>query len=340
MLLDRAHLVMLTNNAAFNDATSFPDDYLTGVFNAVRAEMTTALRWSPVLEVIQNEEGLVRYVTDGVYAGRYYAELKRKPLISGPATGIFQNLQLTYALAYSGPTNVGLELVQVTHPTGEIFALGPGMVEALAGVTFSFAAPKPAVYATGYIASYVAGYATGISDPVPNGGGTGFAAHAVLSEGGIVSVVVDSPGSGYVTPPMLVVTDPTGSGALLTAVLPPTGGVGSVVVQAPGKGLTSPTISVSSAPSFNAPVLPDDIQQAAVLLSRERIAFDLALNSGSPLNTASGAVTALKTGNQSLNFLPASPKLPPTNLGYGGFLAQTAASKIARFEKKRMPDFL
>lgn len=76
-------------------------------------------------------------------------------------------------------------------------------------------------------------------------GGTGYG--SAQSGGAFTSVAVLNGGDGYVTP-VITVSDPTGTGAVLTAVLGGISGtIASVTVNAGGAGYTSPTILISDA---------------------------------------------------------------------------------------------
>lgn len=79
------------------------------------------------------------------------------------------------------------------------------------------------------------------SVPVVNGG-SGYG--TAQSGGAFISVAVLNGGNTY-TAPTIAVSDPTGSGAVLTPILGPSGAITSVTVTAPGSGYTSPTLIIS-----------------------------------------------------------------------------------------------
>ena len=60
---------------------------------------------------------------------------------------------------------------------------------------------------------------------------------------GVVDVVMESPGKGFLFPPQVVISGDAGTGATATAVLDNNGGIAQVLITNPGKGYTSiPTI--------------------------------------------------------------------------------------------------
>lgn len=168
-LLNRQRFADLSRRADVADPNgAYPDSYLLGVLQAVENEIGAYLHFAPALQVHAAEQGPISFMSSGAYAGRYEIELQHRPLPPAPAAMIFASLQLTYALAFTTPADVLLTYVTVDHGTGRVYALAPGVVDALAGFGFQYGAGV-AGYATGYTATYAAGYACGISDPTPDG---------------------------------------------------------------------------------------------------------------------------------------------------------------------------
>jgi hypothetical protein len=193
----------------------------------------------------------------------------------------------------------------------------------------------PGVRAVGYIATYVAGYATGINDPVPSGGGTGFTATATVINGSVSGVTVTSGGSGYTDPPLLTLTGGGGNGAALEAEVSTAGIITSVGVLQGGQGYASaPTIGVSGAATYNAPSMPGGITQAAVLLCRERIAMDDAANKNTA-NPLAGMTILTKTRLQETRYAPLGKGA--SILGYGTPLAQAAAARLNPYRRLIVP---
>jgi len=79
---------------------------------------------------------------------------------------------------------------------------------------------------------------------VANTGGGGATATATLSTSTIGSIAVTNGGSGYLTPPAVVIAGGGGSGATATAVLTD-GVVTSITVNNPGTGYSSPTVTIT-----------------------------------------------------------------------------------------------
>jgi len=172
MLLDRAHFAALANRPdVANAAGAYPDAYLLPLLQSVEDEIGAYLHYAPALQVHTAEQGPVLFMESGAYAGRYEIELQHRPLPPGPVTVAFTEVQLTYALAFTAPSDVLLTYLTVDHGTGRVYALAPGLSDALVGAGFGFQyGPSLAPgYATGYTATYVAGYTTGIADPTPDG---------------------------------------------------------------------------------------------------------------------------------------------------------------------------
>ncbi len=168
-LLNRQRVAALARRADVADpAGAYPDSYLLDVLQAVEDEIGSYLHFAPALQVHVAEQGPVSFMSSGAYAGRYELELHHRPLPPAPAATLFTSLQLTYALAFSVPAEVLLTYVTVDHGTGRVYALTPGVVDALVGFGFQYETQGPG-YATGYTATYAAGYATGIADPTPDG---------------------------------------------------------------------------------------------------------------------------------------------------------------------------
>jgi hypothetical protein len=116
--------------------------------------------------------------------------------------------------------------------------VGPGSGAAAHAVMSGSPVLSVSVQNTGF------GYAFGAGISITGGGGTGATAHAVINfaaGGRISAVIVDTPGSGYTSPPTVAVTNPgAGSGAVLTAVL--NQGVASVAIDAAGTGYAGPPV--------------------------------------------------------------------------------------------------
>jgi hypothetical protein len=97
---------------------------------------------------------------------------------------------------------------------------------------------------------------SGYVSPTATAPGCVLGTPAVIS-GVIISIPVTSGGSGFVNPPAVTVTDGTGSGAYVSAVL--SGGVvTSLDVELGGSGYTSPTVTATGC-VFGAAVLHNDV---------------------------------------------------------------------------------
>jgi hypothetical protein len=334
MLLDQTSLGRLLNRADVGNQTAYDSGYIAGVIADAQSAIAGYLGYDPVLAVVEDEEGAVEYVQSGVYVGRYALSLAHAPLIPGPAPTVFSSLQLTYGLATLPASGVDFSSITLLHSVGRAFTLAPGAVEAL---TWQYGL-TPGVRAVGYIATYVAGYATGINDPVPSGGGSGFAATATLTNGSVSGVTVTSGGSGYTDPPLLVLSGGGGNGAALEAEVSAAGIITSVGVLQGGQGYASaPTIGVSGAATYNAPPMPGGITQAAVLLCRERIAMDDAANTNTT-NPLAGMTTVERTADQERRYQPLAKTA--ALLGYGTPLAQAAAHRLNPYRRITLPMLL
>ena len=173
-ILTREALALASNRDDILDPTVYADDYLADVFAQVQDDIASYLNFDPVLQVHTAEEGPAHLVSSGDYAGRYYLELTHTPLLPGAATGIFTSLQLTYGAPFATPVDVDLTNVLVSHRTGQVFALAPGLAANVvpAALSFAYAPISSPLSVSGYIATYVAGYATGYGDPTAPGGGS------------------------------------------------------------------------------------------------------------------------------------------------------------------------
>lgn len=180
-LLNAATLATLTNNTAYTNTTTYPTAYMNGVLSAVQQSVARYLQYDPTLTAWVNEEGGVTYLGSGAYAGRYLIELRNRPLIPGTASTVFSSLALTYSLSLTLPSTLDLTQVVVDHTGARVFALAPGAVEALMGSGFGRSTSVPPIWATAYLASYTAGFSTGISDPMPPGGGS-YGAQAIPAD--------------------------------------------------------------------------------------------------------------------------------------------------------------
>jgi hypothetical protein len=331
-LLDQPTLAQLANRADLADTGKYAPAYVAQVIDDAHGQIAGYLGFDPVLQVIAGEEGTVTYVQSGSYVGRYAFTLRGAPLVPGLAPSVFTYLQLTYGLAVLPNAAVDLNAVTLLHALGRAFTLAPGAVEAL---TWQYGL-TPGVQAVGYVAWYAAGYATGINDPVPTGGGSGFAATATVTNGSITAVTITNGGSGYTSLPVLTLTGGGGNGAALLPVIAGGQVVGVTVLDGGRQYTSAPTIGISSAPSYNAPPMPAAITQAAVLLCRERIAMDDAANEA-PTNTAAGAVASERTADQALAYrAPSVGKNAPT-LGYGSPLAVAAAARLDPYRRVVLP---
>ncbi|MHB1132055.1 MAG: multicopper oxidase domain-containing protein [Chloroflexota bacterium] len=74
-----------------------------------------------------------------------------------------------------------------------------------------------------------------------------------LPRGGVATIVMDDPGSGYTVAPAVMITDlystvqdVGGTGAIGTAVLNGTGGIASITVTAPGTHYTAPVVTIAA----------------------------------------------------------------------------------------------
>lgn len=347
-LLDVPTLINLTNRSAYGNTAMYSASYMDSVIQTVSDEIAGFIGFQPYLHFENNEEGLCIYQTKGSYAGRYFIELKQKPLVPGNAYSIFNVLNLTYGLSLLPPSQVSLQFVQIFHHTSQITCLAPGVIDAFSGIGFGqyFI---PSIVAVGYIASYYAGWSTGINDPVPNGGGTGLAGTLTLDpngSGAVTGATLTDPGADYETPPILVVTPAmgdTGNGALILATLDPAGGgfVSNLSVLAGGQGYAQvPTLGVTTATSFNAKPIPTQIQEAAALLVRERIIFDDASNND-PSSPFAGFVTSKTEGSRSWSYGGANGNPNKSGgvgtLGFGTILSDTARNKLVKYQKRRTP---
>jgi hypothetical protein len=86
--------------------------------------------------------------------------------------------------------------------------------------------------------------------------GTPALAHATVVAGVITGIVLDAPGSGYVAVPDVVITDPTGTGAIAIARME----LDRIDVRSPGLGYTA-TSSIVITPFFKA-AFPDAADQS------------------------------------------------------------------------------
>lgn len=104
--------------------------------------------------------------------------------------------------------------------------------------------------------------------------GTPATGHATLAiGGGIATVVVDTPGSGYVSVPTIVITDSVGTGAVAHARM----GVGSISVVDPGSGYQSvPAVTITPLFKF---IWPDASDQRAPFFNLITAALKAAVNS-------------------------------------------------------------
>lgn len=330
MILDVTTLSQMLNRDAVAD---YAQPYLDSVIAGVQQAIADYLRTDPVLAVVQGEQGSVELDMSGYYQSLYRIQFKHTPLVPGPASSIFTALTLTYARSVQVAVPVNLAYVTVHNQSGEVF-LSPGALSQLAGVSFDLGGPFGYLQADGYNADYVAGYATGISDPQPNGGGSGFAAHVLVTNGAVTGAIVDTPGSGYTSVPFVTLSGGGGSGAQVRSVI--SGGVvsGLTLLQG-GSGYTSvPTVVVSSAASYGAAPIPANYTRAAALLCREQLAMDDALNAD-PTNAQAGNATMIKSPNQELRYtaLAGASASPP---GYGTALSMAAMRLLGAKRQTRI----
>lgn len=330
MILDALTLSHMMNR---EDVADYTQPYLDGVIAGVQQAIADYLRTDPVLAVIQGEQGAVELDMSGFYSSLYRIQLWHAPLVPGPASSIFTALTLTYARSVQVAVPVNLAYVTVHNTSGEIF-LSPGALSQLAGISFDLGGPFGYLQADGYSADYVAGYATGISDPQPNGGGSGFAAHVVVTNGAVTSVVVDTPGSGYTSVPFITLLGGGGSGAQVRPIIAAGAVTGLTLLQG-GSGYTSaPVVSVASAASYGAAPIPANYTRAAALLCREQLAMDDALNAD-PANVQAGTPSMIKSPNQELRFASlAGASASP--LGYGTALSMAAMRLLGAKRQTRI----
>lgn len=318
MLLDLPTLATAMNQTAIFD---YPDGYITDVIAGVQQAIADYLQTDHVLAFVQGENNPVEWDTSGYYSSLYRLRLRHTPLVPGPATSIFTALTLNYVRAVQVAVPVNLAYVTVHPGTGEVF-ISPGGLSGIWNANFNLSGPFGTMQATSYTADYAGGYATGISNPQPNGGGSGFAGHAVLTNGVVTSVVVDSPGSGYTSVPFMTLVGGVGTGAQVRPVLVG-GAITSVVVLQGGGGYTSvPTLTVASGASYGAAPIPANYTRAAVLLCREQIAMDDASN-GSATAALSGVATEIQTSRQRVRYQGVQPNMAGS-LGYGTMLSMAA----------------
>lgn len=343
-LLSRDLLADATNNEDFRESELYGDAYLGYVFQSVQDEIGSFLKWKPALAQRVGEVGMTTLLDSGVYAGRYDIELKNKPLLTDDATTAIQSLQITYPIALATPSQASLSFCSIFKHIGQLYTLAPGAVEALLGVDFGYGTTRPSVYGTGYIATYYSGFATGVNDPVPNGGGSGATFAPVMNSGQVIGITVTAPGSGYTNAPILVIT-PTGSGSGCFAFTQIAGGqVTGVTVTATGQSyLTPPLVTISTAPSFNARLLHEDIRTAAILLTRERLAFDNARNLN-PNNPMGGFLLSQKSADADERYAfqirESSQSGKIVGIGAGTPMSQDAERKLSKHVKQRTPALL
>lgn len=140
------------------------------------------------------------------------------------------------------------------------------------------------------------------------------------------------------------VTNNSGSGAYAVANLDDTGAVVSATIIAQGQGyFAAPAVTVSTKTSFNARPLLEDIREAAVLLARERIAFDNARNLN-PNNPMSGFLVSQTSADASeryaLTIRESSQSGTILGVGAGTPMGQEAQRKLSKHIKQRTPAFL
>ena len=313
----------------------YGEDGLDDIVSSVQSDIAQYLLYDPVLQVHQNEEGVHELVVSGEYAGRYALQLQHQPLVPGLGPQVFIYLTFLYAASFIGPTSVDLEFVSMLHSTGEAYALSPGVPEGLAGISFGAGNTVPNVISVGYVGTYAAGYATGLNDPLPNGGGTGFAATLTVTDGQITGYTITNPGTGYTSVPFMYVTG-DGTNAFIAPILNSTGGIGALLITGPGSGYTYANVAISTAPSFYAPPIPPQITRAALLLTREAVLMEQNQQYNLLYNPLAGGVTSVTDGSQKISWASIPQKDPSCfTMGYGTPLAKTAERKIFSLKKRR-----
>ncbi len=98
-------------------------------------------------------------------------------------------------------------------------------------------------------------------------------------------------------------------------------------------GVSDPTLP--GGVSYGAPPLPNDIRQAALLLVRERLAYEATQNAD-PTNTRAGDVERIKSADQEVVYRRPPPRFELNPMGYGGLLAQQAAGKLERHVRRTL----
>lgn len=171
MLLDAGTLAVALNRPAVADNSIYSMAYIADVIADAAAQITAYLQYNPVLTAVVGEEGYVELDSSGVYRSLYRMQLTHAPLIPGTAAAVFSRLLITYARATLVSVPADLTYATLQHQDAQLF-LSPGALSFLAGVSLDLDNPFGSLTATGYVADYVAGFSTGISDPVPIGGGS------------------------------------------------------------------------------------------------------------------------------------------------------------------------
>lgn len=143
----------------------------------------------------------------------------------------------SFTLTSPGSGYVAPPRVDIADPTGS---------GALGRCFLDVAAVAVTTGGTGYSSDTKVTFVGGLKPPTvpspagPKGGGVAATGHATIVLGVITAIVVDTPGSGYTSPPQIVITDDGGGhGAVAVAEM----GLSGLEVVRPGQGYTSPVVS-------------------------------------------------------------------------------------------------
>jgi phage tail sheath protein FI len=228
-------------------------------------------------------------------------------LISGDGTGAI-------AVANLGTGGNATKVVSIT-----VTAPGTGYTSATATISSGSGATAGTITIGGGAVTVIP-VSSGGSDytSVPtvsiSGDGTGATAHAVLgtgpTAGQVVSVVVDSGGSGYTSATATI--DAVGTGATAGTITYNTGKIISIPVSNGGTGyVTAPTVVISGNGSS---------ATATAVLSGSTVSSITVTNGGSGYTTASAVANAVGSGATAAVTVNANGRiiaLTPTNLGNG-----------------------
>lgn len=142
-----------------------------------------------------------------------------------------------FTITLAGVDYVTPPRVDINDPTGS-GALGRCFLKVVSAAQISGG--------TGYTGATAVSFVGGLKPATvphfqtPQGGGVAATGHATIVAGVITAIVVDTPGSGYTSPPQIVITDSGGgSGAVFRAQM----GIDGLEVVRPGSGYTAPIVN-------------------------------------------------------------------------------------------------